>query len=223
MSVIKYLTFDIETIPYRGKLSDAQEEEILKKSKTALKNQEPTAEELASVRGMVMATSPFLGEIICIGLHGVDMTNKEESISLIGEEKEILEKFWNIISGFKGTFISFNGLEFDAPFIIKRSLFHKVLPTNNNFLDLTRFSGFPHFDVRAVINDFDKYATGNLDMLTQFCGVETPKGGDIKAENVAKAFNDGRIKEIAEYCLKDVIATYQLYLLIKDYTFKPTR
>ncbi len=223
MSILRHITFDIETIPYRGTLTRSQEEEIIKKSKSILKNSEPTEEELASVRGLVMATNPFLGEIICIGLHGASMTGEEESTALIGEEKEILQKFWNAIGKFSGTFVSFNGLDFDAPFIIKRSLFHKVVPTNNSFLDLKRFSRYPHFDTRAVINDFDKYATGNLDLITQFCGIESPKEGDIKAENVAQAFNDGRISEIADYCLKDVVATYKLYLLIRDYTFKPTR
>jgi len=221
MSRTQAITFDIETIPFQGVLTNAHEEEILKKSKLILKTPNPTEEELASVRDFVMAVNPYMGEIICIGLHGVTFSGEEQLIALTGTEKEILTKFWSGISEHAGVFVSFNGVDFDVPFIIKRSIFHQIRPTNNNFMDLKRFSRWPHFDVRAVMGDFDKFASGTLDLITQFCGVQSPKEGDIKAEDVYKAYKDGRISEIADYCLRDVKSTYEVYSIIKNYTFKP--
>ena len=37
------------------------------------------------------------------------------------------------------------------------------------------------------------------------------KDGEITGKNVAKAFEDGRIKEICEYCEKDVELTRKIY------------
>jgi predicted PolB exonuclease-like 3'-5' exonuclease len=50
-------------------------------------------------------------------------------------------------------------------------------------------------------------------------GIPSPKEEEITAENVSVAFKDGRIKEIKEYCLRDVQATYNAYLISKNYTF----
>ena len=217
------LTFDIETIP-QSSMSVAQQEEFDKRIIQFLRRkfgdkESYTDSERLEVRGITMATTPYLGEIVCIGLHKV--TNSEEgSIALIGSEIEILKSFWRNLDGWKGTFISFNGLDFDVPFIIKRSMHLGILPTNNDFLDLKRFSRWPHFDVKAVIGDFDKFATGNLDLICDFVGVDSPKHGDIKADGVEDAFYAGKINLIAEYCLRDVVATYQVYEKIKNYTYK---
>jgi predicted PolB exonuclease-like 3'-5' exonuclease len=51
-------------------------------------------------------------------------------------------------------------------------------------------------------------------------GIPSPKNGKIHAENVEQAYNEGKIKEIAEYCLGDVVATHKLYEIIIDYIVK---
>lgn len=217
------LCFDIETIPQQEPLQHSQYEDYKKRVKSYLKKAFPngcTYSEYKKVSGMIMATSPYLGEIITIGIHSVS-DDEEESIAIVGTEKEILTKFWNGIKGFNGLFVSFNGLDFDVPFIIKRSMKHGIRPTNNNFMDLKRFSRYPHFDVKQVVSDFDRYAIGNLDMLTQFVGVPSPKQGAIKAENVADAFKAGKIDEIAEYCINDVKSTFEVYKIVKYYTYNP--
>lgn len=202
------LVFDIETIPSKRKLNDIEiaelEKRISKRKEDADKN-------------LIMATSPFFGDIVCIGLYKI-VQDKGASKALIGTEQEILTEFWRIIRNFNGTFVSFNGLGFDAPYIIKKSMFHNILPTNNNFMDLKRFSRFPHFDVRLVMNDFDAYASGSLEFFCSFLNIPSSKEGKIKADKVAEAYDNGMIKDIADYCIRDVVATFDIYKILKNYT-----
>jgi len=222
------LTFDIETIPQQAPLTTIQQEELERHlEKTYSKNVDWTDVEKENYKRLIMATNPIFGEIICIGLHRTTKNSnhylydsKTLTLNTVGSEKQILTSFWKILEHFNGIFISFNGLDFDVPFIIKRSMKYNILPTNNSFLDRRRFSTKPHFDVKLVFGDWDKYAFGNLRLLSDYLGIESPKEGAVKAENVEYEFKQGHIDLIAEYCLKDVEATYKIYELLKNYQYQ---
>jgi len=180
-----------------------------------------TLSDLKHARNLIMSVSPYLGKIVVIGVHYKDDNNKVQTDALFGnDEREILINFWKYLSQFgKGLFISFNGLAFDVPFIIKRSMYHRITPSNNSFLDLRRFSKWPHFDVKMVVGDWDRYAVGTLDLLTNFLGIPSPKDGKVAAADVNQAYLDGKLKDVADYCLKDVIATYEVYSVVKNFTY----
>lgn len=207
------ITFDIETIPQEN-LTALQEEELNKKF---LNSNSPQTEDY---KVLLASTNPLLGQIVCIGVVTYDPnTLKKSSYYIAGPEREILQDFWKIIEHDKGnTYISFNGVNFDAPFIIKRSMHHKIPATSKNFMDLRRYQTWPHFDVKAVFNNYDSYVSGTLATICEFLGVDSPKNGEIKGNNVYEAYKKGRIQEIGEYCIKDVIATYECYDIIKNYT-----
>lgn len=209
-----FISFDIETIPSKKTLTELQEEELRKRLASS---QDKSPEKIEDLKSLIMATSPFLGEIVCIGMVKHTDTGSQQNY-IIGTEKEILADFWDYIKHFNGTFVSFNGVSFDAPFILKRSMFHKILPSNNNFMDLKKFQKYPHFDVKSVFNNFDSYTSGTLDMLCEFLGVTSSKTGSVKGSNVAQAFDNGKIIEIAEYCVRDTVATFECFNIIKNYT-----
>ena len=136
---------------------------------------------------------------------------------LTGTEKELLKNFWDVIGKVPtATWVSFNGLKFDVNFIVMRSLYHKILPTNKNFLNTSKFRKYPHFDVMAWMADWG-YPSPTLDIACDIAGVQSSKEGEIKAKDVAQAFEDGKIDEIAEYCEEDVCATLEVYLQLKHY------
>lgn len=204
------LTFDIETIPQNEEsLSKIQEEEIEKKMERYLVKR--PHEDEGEAKKMLMATSPYFGEIITIGLHRHTEYGDEDSIALIGSEEEILSRFWENIKSFNGLFISFNGISFDVPFISKRSMKHRITPSNTKFLDTYKFQKRPHFDVKSVISDFNNWVAPTLKLTCDLLDVPSPKGGGVEAKNVAQAFHNGRIDEIADYCEKDVKATFECY------------
>jgi len=215
------LTFDIETIPQQTPLSDAQQTELNKKLERYFWNKERTAEAELEATRMLMGTNPFLGQIICIGLMRQTNNNVFDAFSLIGDEKTgILEPFWNFLSKFEnGMYISFNGLSFDVPFILKRSMIHGLPSTNNYFTNTRRFQKYPHFDVLQIVSDWNSSNSVKLDLVCDQLGIQTPKGGDIEAKDVEKAYLDGRIKEISDYCLRDVKATYKVYQIVRQYVY----
>jgi len=203
------LSFDIETIPQElDELSSIQMEELEKKVSRAVDKGDSTPRE--ELVNRICSTSPYLGKIVCIGLF-MEEEGETESLSLIGSEKEILERFWKIVGRFDGLFISYNGREFDVPFIVKRSMHYNMSVTNFNFLKTKRFSSFPHFDVKDMISDWNSFSAPTLKLACDLLGVPSPKEGEVKAENVYAAFKEGRIQEIADYCVRDVVSTFKCY------------
>jgi hypothetical protein len=210
----KTLCFDIETIPQIAPLSDIQSEELNRKLENYMAYH--TNEDPEEAKRKLMGTNPFFGEIVCIGL-GYEANGSFKTKALIGEEKQILTEFWEILSKFNGTFVSYNGIEFDAWFVITRTMMYNITITNKNFIDTRRFQKRPHFDVKQILSDWDKYRSITLNLACDYLGVSSPKDG-LKAKDVWQAYAEGRIDEIAEYCLKDITATYQIYNIVKNYT-----
>lgn len=211
------ITFDIETIPQRSSLTIIQQEELQKKLKR-IQSSKTEPIDIEAETSLIMGTSPYFGEIITIGLLIVDQAGNSSEMALIGDEQDILKDFWGILQNHRlATFISYNGLTFDVPFIVKRSMKWGITPTCPAFLNTKRFQKYPHFDAKDVISDFDKFAAPSLRLACDLVGIPSPKEEDIKAENVAQAFAQGRIREIAEYCKRDVVATYELYKRLQGY------
>jgi len=212
---MKIIGFDIETIPQQKALTRSQQDWLDKKLEFALAKA-PSYEDREETKRRIMATTPYLGEIVCISL-GEVQGSKINAESFIGEEKDLLKRFWEVIGGVSnGLYVSFNGLKFDVNFIVMRSMYHKVLPTNKNFLNTSKFRKFPHFDVMAWMADWG-YPSPTLDIACDIAGVVSSKEGEIKAKDVAQAFEDGKIDQIAEYCEEDVRATLEVYLQFKNY------
>jgi len=206
----KQLVFDIETIPQQpGEFPEELEDLVTRKLERTLKSN-PNAD-VDSERRKIMATDPFLGRIICIGLY---LPGSDTKISLTNDnEKELLTRFWKGIADFNGLFVSFNGVRFDCPYIVRRSIVNRVAPTNSSFLQFNRYDPYPpHFDVMLQMSGRDGFLS--LKNACAILGVASPKDGEIKADGVEKAWKEGRIKEIAEYCLRDVIATHKVFEII---------
>ncbi len=215
----KIIGFDIETIPQKT-MSRAQQEWFDGRLARDIKSggaENENDDERAERKRKIMGTSPFLGEIVCISLGEILVNGDINTQSFIGPEDELLAEFWETMRKVtSATFVSFNGLGFDVPFISLRSLQHGVKPTNLDFLNTRKFSKYPHFDIMKWMADWG-YPSPTLDLACDLTGVDTSKTGAIKAKDVAKAFDDGRITEIAEYCENDVIATLEVYKKYKSY------
>ena len=145
-----FLVFDIETAPIDwDTFSDSQKEYWLRNANT-----EEEKEEKMFQRSL----TPLTGKVVCIGLmiaeydgykwnvikKGVLSNNQytcknpneisEEIIAndvkmQLSNEYKVLEDFWKILNFYKNpTLISFNGRNFDAPFLMLRSAIHKIRP-----------------------------------------------------------------------------------------------
>ena len=202
------IAFDIETIPdqnmsviHKAKLEDRLE--IFKKNMRDNETEE-------GLRTRIASTDPWFGQVVCIGCYR-PLTN-EQIVFMKGTEADILTNFWKFINGerFKGEFISYNGLRFDVPFIIIRSLINRIKQTNYRFMNTARYRTDPHYDVQMLLCDWEFRKATSLEIAAVSLGLESPKAGEVRADGVYDAWLDGKIDEIGKYCLKDVITTYKV-------------
>lgn len=188
------------------------------------------AEEREAVRDRT-ALLPGLGRVIAIGLWNVEadtgliLLEGEEapeqpwervahSKIFRGNEEQVLRRFWELVSWRDSRrvmprLVSYNGRGYDGPVLSVRSAQLGVTPTRN--LVPYRYDISEHCDLLDVFTfqgaTRDRY---NLDYWCRRFDVESPKGS-IDGSQVGRAYREGRIDDIGEYCLRDVRATAELY------------
>jgi len=217
---MKKLVIDIETVGIPWEELDSYVREYLIKGLS-----DGEAEETRRAGGL----SPFRGRIVAIGVINIsdgrscalyevpgqaeiriDKSGSRTYIS--GTEKQILEKFWTFFDS-DSRFISFNGRQFDGPFLMIRSAINGVVPKRD--LVGYRYGFHPNCDLREALNFFGtvnaRQFKFNLDLACKTFGVETSKGEGMDGRSVETKYRAGRYREIADYCLEDVRATWELY------------
>src|SRR5205807_1113265 len=217
---MKKLVIDIETVGTPWEELDAYVREYLIKGLN-----DGDAEETRRAGGL----SPFRGRIVAIGVINIEdgrscamyevpgqtelRTEKSGMRTYIsGTEKQILETFWSFFEG-DSRFISFNGRQFDGPFLMIRSAIHGIVPKRD--LVGYRYGFHPNCDLREVLNFFgttnNRQFKFNLDLACKTFNVETSKSEGVDGRSVEAWYRAGRHRELAEYCLDDVRATKELY------------
>jgi DNA polymerase elongation subunit (family B) len=162
-----------------------------------------------------MGLDPCTGRIICIGVHWIEVDRSR--VYCQSDERELLSNFWSDLVQIRPTrFVTFNGKSFDFPYINIRSAILDVLPPRDLLLDTRRFATDRHFDVREALTNYDRYKKGTLEFFCEVFGVTSPKDG-IDGSQVGEHFRQGRLDEIAKYCLADCKATGELYQKIRPY------
>src|SRR5438045_2173837 len=217
---MKRLVIDIETVGLPWEELDPYVREYLIKGMS-----DGDAEEAKRSGGL----SPFRGRIIAIGVINIDdgrscalyevpgqVDMRVEKVGtrtyISGTEKQILEKFWDWFDN-DARFITFNGRQFDGPFIMIRSAINGVTPRRD--LVGYRYQMHPNCDLREALNFFgttnSRQFKFNLDLACKVFGIQTSKSEGVDGRSVETWYRAGRHREIAEYCLEDVRATAQLY------------
>ena len=161
------------------------------------------------------ALDPCTGRIICIGVYWLEVDRSR--VYYDSEEGELLANFWSDLAQIRPTrFVTFNGKSFDFPYINVRSAILGVPSPRDMRLDTRRFATDKHFDVREALTNYDRYRKGTLEFFCEVFGVPSPKDG-IDGSQVGDYFEQGRLDEIAQYCLADCKATGELYRRIRPY------
>ena len=141
--------------------------------------------------------------------------NKAEFVPCEAED-QILENFWKVIEHYD-QFITFNGRIFDCPFVHHRSAIRKIIPTMN--LITPRFKGsIPHCDLLDELTYSGTTRRFSLDFYCQSFGIESPKSHGVSGYDMNELyFEQKRYEDIAKYCLGDVVATSELFLIWDNY------
>lgn len=193
------IVFDIETYPNLDMISLLPEVEASKVLKDAEKIK-TDVEEKKQKQISEMALSPLWGKIACIGLYNQDIQKV-----LIGEEKDILKQFFELTNDMQ--LISYNGVNFDIPFIYKRACIYDI--SNIVMMEpyIKKFDDYKHIDLMQKFCEYGKYE--KLNTLTKIYLGEEKNDFDVKLIPEFLKTKEGK-KELSDYCLKDCELTYKL-------------
>lgn len=148
---------------------------------------------------------------------------RENMTYVQGTEKEIVEQFWKIVAAKNyNLFVTFNGREFDCPYMMLKSFELGVRPSYNFMFgsDFT-FRDY-HIDLLKEFT-FNRHSpTGarrkfSLDFYCKKLGVKSPKAEGVKGDMVTQLYNQGEYKKIADYAAEDAIAEGELFKIWNKY------
>jgi len=227
MATNKKIVLDIETVPgppmdivFGGKYFTA----LPKLATTIEKAQEnPSPEMLEKIAGLndevcKAASLDFMfGRIVCIGtMTPKSKTILEKAFSDLEDEAGLLKRFWEFIveENVPQKTITFNGIEFDLPYLYFRSMINGIeIPWGN--LSLRRYSYTPHFDVMQAVVFWGFRKWKSLNVVAKLFGYK----GDCEYDGswVSKWAATGQQNLIEEYCLEDCRRTLFVYNQLKQY------
>ncbi|MGA9117294.1 MAG: ribonuclease H-like domain-containing protein [Bacteroidota bacterium] len=210
------VVFDIETMAVPPEsLQEEQREYLFRFADTEQKRTEALQQ---------MNLSPFTARIIAIAMLNPDTgggkvfyedpvaepsASEDGRVEFVpGSERETLQGFWGAIERYT-QFITFNGRGFDCPFLMLRSAMLKVKPTRN--LVPYRYSTAESIDLLEQLGFYGGFRRFSLDFYCRAFGIQSPKAGGITGLDLPALHAAGRFREIAEYCLGDVVATAELF------------
>lgn len=226
---MRRIVFDIETCCYPFESFTESQQEYLLRYAEKEKTEELRVEKREEA---IRFTSlyPFTASVVAIGIYdvekeksfvyynqdpGEEFTSEDNNIRFKGlSEEEMLKSFWRIID-VTDQVITFNGKNFDAPFLMLRSAMLKVKPSKN--LVGKRFDSSNHIDLLEQFTFFGLTRKFNLDFYCNAFGIVSPKSKGITGMDVQNLYEAGRVKDIAAYCGDDIFATYQLYKIWNEY------
>ncbi len=148
------------------------------------------------------------------------------ALMIRSSEKGIVQDFWKYVRSLhdgqnRVHYITFNGRGFDFPFLMLRSAVLGLRPSTN-LMSGTRWSyRETHTDLLDELTFQMPSQNGatrrfNLDFYTKSFGIRSPKGEGVDGSKVGELYSSGAYVEIAEYCLRDVQATWELFLVWLD-------
>lgn len=226
---MRQVVFDIETVSFPFEtLAESQQEYLLRDAQKSDNQKEKEKKIDDSIR--YTSLYPFTAKVIVIGLYDVqkeksfiyyesseteEWLNNEKNVTYKGmNEDAMLKSFWRIAEK-TDQFISFNGRNFDIPFLMMRSALNKIKPSKN--LMTNRYDTSHHIDLLEQFTYYGITRKFNLDFYCHAFGIESPKSKDISGMEVKTLYEAGRIKDIAVYCGGDIEATYKLFKIWDEY------
>jgi hypothetical protein len=139
-------------------------------------------------------------------------------IGILGEGKDeagILADFAKLLAERQPCLVTYNGRGFDMPVIATRCLRHGVaLRHYYASRDVRyRFSPEGHLDLMDYVADFGAAKASRLDVVARLCGMPGKLGVDGK--DVGPLVHAGRLQEVRNYCLCDVVQTAAIFLRVQ--------
>jgi predicted PolB exonuclease-like 3'-5' exonuclease len=167
------------------------------------------------------ALVPEFAKIVCVSVAFVLENGETKKQSFVGDdEKKLLKEVRTLLDRCEklGFYLCGHNLKnFDIPMLAKRMIINGIRPSKI----LPSYDTKP-WEIKAIdtkeIWQYGSYTSiGSLDLLCSCLNIPTPKDGEITGANVHSAYwEEQKIKEIAEYCEKDVEVLVDAIMKLKS-------
>ncbi len=223
------IALDIETIPNTDAIPFLPEPKISKTlkdpAKIAAAQIEAKAEQIAD-----MALDPLTGRVACFAIVGVEAGVPKEMTETIlyaadDEERPLIQGIMRLLGDGECTrIVTWNGIEFDLPFIYKRAMILGVDPANFGAPPLgawrKRYDTARHYDLMKIWIGWASGKDGYVSLDTVAAMVLKERKTEIDVTTFAALLRteEGRGK-IAGYCLQDTRLTWRLFEKMNGFLF----
>ena len=172
----------------------------------------PGLVEEAFARGGLSAVT---GRICCIGaVHA-----KGEQTWCGEDEAELLHLFFEYVSGLGEpiTFVGHAISSFDLPFIRQRAIVHRrKAPLSLRKAWSAKPWDSEHVGDTMTLWSADRDKRISLDRLCRLLGIPSPKANGMDGSQVYTLWQQGKLQEIADYCVLDCRAALECYNRIQE-------
>jgi predicted PolB exonuclease-like 3'-5' exonuclease len=173
---------------------------------------------MAEVSEAERLPAPPHHKVVVLGALWLDANYEVKRVAALGEgkgEAGLLRDFAQVLNERRPCLVTFNGRSFDMPVIAARCLRHGIpMPHYYRSRDVRyRFSPDGHLDVMDFVADFGAAKPARLDVLAKLCGMPGKVGVDGK--DVGPMVHAGRLEEVRNYCLCDVVQTTGVFLRVQ--------
>lgn len=220
--MVKRIYLDIETLPPDENLRESITVGMVRKLDRRFVAPERGDDELCNDGEFQrLALHAEYGRILCIGviveqggcetLRGVYGRDRETRAFHL-DEARTLRGFWTMMRDFdlhRDIVIGHNVMEFDAPFIYKRSMVCGVAATVS--LSFARYRRQPIYDTLKEWAHWDQRRYISLMELARVLKVEITETDGMDGSRVYEFYCAGKHEEIAAYCIQDVEVVRAVY------------
>jgi hypothetical protein len=207
---------DVETLPpeeeYRSSMKPALIRQICPRAINLCADEQFRLLALHAEYGRVLAIGVIVEQdqqVIRCGVLGRDRGEARFHL----DEARTLRGFWKLLADFdarRDLIIGHNVMDFDLPFLYKRSRIHRVRP--GIILNFARYRHEPIYDTMREWTHWNPQAgLISLTHLASVLGIGMTKTEGIDGGRVYDEFLAGNHELIAEYCLQDVKVVRAIY------------
>lgn len=218
MSDIRYLVFDIETVPDGELISRVRYPGQALEPKQAI---EKYQQQLLEKNGSDFI--PYTYHLpVSVVIGKVNNNYELEDLVALDEQEGrphlITRHFWKGWEKYEATLVTFNGRGFDIP-VMELGAFRYGISLKKWFQlnarsfeqPRNRFNLRSHFDLQEVLtNHGASRMYGGLNLIANLIG--KPGKMDVAGDMVLQLYHEGNLQRINDYCRCDVLDTYFVFL-----------
>jgi DNA polymerase elongation subunit (family B) len=233
-SPVPKLVFDIETSGLPLETFDEVQQEYLLREVEKIPDETARAQKREEVLRQ-FSLWPLTAQVVCIAMLNAETLRGKVlfladdfedaqpgavEFAPCADEVELLTAFWDVAKHYDEV-VTFNGRGFDVPFLYLRSAALNVPISKKNWLGY-RYATEPHCDLAEQFTFYNVSGRDgaarkfNLDFYCKAFGIDSPKAHGVTGMDVMSMMAAGQFREIAEYCVRDVRATVELYRVWKE-------